>query len=192
MPLPSPRFLLRPGRRSSSLGLALGALGLLLPALRTPARAQDLVGCQLVEGQLQCVPGVTADPQQQIKILEGQITADQQLQGAVQQQIAGLNQLVLQGQALEGGLLQASLKTTGMAVLPASSYHWYRSVPGSRQWQLILNAKGTVYALTSSDVGNRVMVVVAVPTAQGSQRSASTPVGPVQPKGSRPSPTPCS
>lgn len=41
----------------------------LLVLLSTPlaAMAQDLVGCQLVDADLQCVPGVTESPQQQIE-----------------------------------------------------------------------------------------------------------------------------
>lgn len=145
-------------------------------------RAQDLVGCQLVEGQLQCVPGVTADPQQQINILQGQIATDQQLEGAVQQQISGLRQLVLQGQAQEGALLQATVQMDGAVVLPPSAYHWYRSAPGSRQWQLIPNVKGALYVLQPVDVGQQLMVVVATPAGQGSQRASSAPLGPVQPR----------
>ena len=60
-----------------------------------PATAQDLVGCQLVDGTLQCVPGLTASPQQQIKIMRKEISTDIQLEGAVQQQINGLDDIEL-------------------------------------------------------------------------------------------------
>jgi len=48
--------------------------GLLLAAavacsLPLRVSAQDLVGCQLVGASLQCVPGVTETPQQQIRQL---------------------------------------------------------------------------------------------------------------------------
>lgn len=54
----------------------------LLVLLSTPlaAMAQDLVGCQLVDADLQCVPGVTE---------------------SLQQQIEGLAQLVLAGNAAD-------------------------------------------------------------------------------------------
>ncbi len=141
-------------------------------------RAQDLVGCQLVDATLQCVPGVTADPQQQIRILRRSIDADQQLEGAVEQQVAGLEALVLQGEARQGSLLRAN----ALAALPPSAFHWYRLAPGRRHWQLIEGASGPTYTLTPADVAYEVMVVVAVPTATGSQRSSSPVVGPIMAK----------
>lgn len=152
-------------------------LALLLPL---PLQAQDMVdGCQLVDGSLQCVPGVTADPQQQIRDLNQQISTDQKLETAVQQQINGLQQLVLQGQAAEGNLLQATLTADALAGLPPSAFHWYRLPVGKSRWLLIQGASGPSYVLSQQDVNARVMLVVAVPTANGSQRQASTPVGPV-------------
>jgi len=146
-------------------------------------RSQDLLGCQLTDdGQLQCVPGVSADPQSQIRALRQQISTDLQLEGAVQQQINGLQQLVLAGQAAEGQLLSATVVADGLAGLPASAFHWYRLTPGSSGWVLIPGASGPTYRLQSGDVQARVMVVVAVPAAGGSsQRQASKPLGPVQP-----------
>jgi len=44
---------------------------------------------------------------------------------------------------------------------------------------LINGASGPNYRLQSADVGAQLMVVIAVPTASGSQRQASAPVGPV-------------
>jgi len=68
---------------------------LLLPlVVPTAGLGQDLVGCQLLEGTLQCVPGTTASPQQQIRILEGEIQRDQALEGAVEQGIRALVPLV--------------------------------------------------------------------------------------------------
>ena len=152
-------------------------LALLLPL---PLQAQDMVdGCQLVDGSLQCVPGVTADPQQQIRDLNQQISTDQKLETAVQQQINGLQQLVLQGQAAEGNLLQATLTADALAGLPPSAFHWYRLPVGKSRWLLIQGASGPTYVLSQQDVNAQVMLVVAVPTASGSQRQASTPVGPV-------------
>ena len=145
-----------------------------------PGRAQDLVGCQLIEGTLQCVPGITADPQQQIRILEGTIAADQKLEGAVEQKIAGLQRLELQGQASEGNLLQAVISADALAALPPGAFHWYRRSPKDSRWLLIVGASGPSYRLQAADASARVMVVVAMPAAGGgSQRASSAPVGPV-------------
>ena len=153
------------------------ALPLVAPGL---GRAQDLVGCQLVEGTLQCVPGITASPQQQIRILEGEIGRDQALEGAVQQAIDGLGPLVLLGETRQGQLLRASLAADRAAGLPPSAFHWYRRPPGRLVWELINTASGPTYILQPGDVAYQVMVVVAIPSAGGSQRSASAPVGPVK------------
>ncbi len=168
-------------------GLSLAALlsplwlsPLLLPgSALAPVRAQDLVGCQLIDGTLQCVPGITADPQQQIRILEGTIAADQKLEGAIEQGIAGLQQLELQGEASEGKLLRAVITADALASLPPSAFHWYRRTPQDSRWLLIGGASGSTYRLQAADTNARVMVVVAVPGAGGSQRAASAPIGPV-------------
>ncbi|MFS6827816.1 hypothetical protein [Cyanobium sp. ATX-6F1] len=69
--------------------LALSGLALLACA-GWPARAQDMLpGCQLVGGTLQCVPGLTADPQQQISVLRQQIGADQKLEGRSSRPLTG-------------------------------------------------------------------------------------------------------
>lgn len=173
-------------RRRQPGPLAVAALPLMfaLPlASPLPGHSQDLVGCQLVEGTLQCVPGLSADPQQQIRILEGQIQRDQALEGAVEQGISGLRQLVLQGEAREGQLLQARVDADSVAGLPASAYHWYRRPPGRMAWELIAAASGPTYQLQAGDVAYQVMVVVAVPTDRGSQRNASAPLGPVRAAG---------
>ena len=166
-------FLRRAFRLRAALPLGL----LLLTGPGAGFKAQDLVGCQLVQGTLQCVPGITADPQQQIQLLRQEIAGDQRIEGAVEQRIAGLNQLLLQGEARQGALLQAT--ADGLAALPPSAFHWYRLAPGRRHWQLIEGASGPSYALTPADVAYEVMVVVAVPTSGGSQRSVSPAVGPV-------------
>lgn len=145
-----------------------------------PVRAQDLVGCQLVEGSLQCVPGLTADPQTQIRILEGKIARDQQLEGVVEQRIEGLQNLVLQGETRVGGLLQAGLAADVLSGLPDSSFHWYRRAPGRNHWELVRGASGPRYPLTSNDIAYEILLVVAVPKEGGSQRVASAPVGPIR------------
>jgi len=144
--------------------------------------AQDLVGCQLVDGQLSCVPGVSADPQAQIQALRQQISSDLQLESAVQQQINGLEQLELQGEAIAGQVLQATALADVLAALPPQAFHWYRRNPGSSQWLLIVGASGPSYVLQSEDVSAEVVLVVAV-SQPGSpaQRQASPAVGPVRP-----------
>ena len=177
MPLLRSRLSRRVGRCVLLAGLAAG-LG-----LPTAGHAQDLVGCQLTDdGQLQCVPGVSADPQSQIRAMRQEISTDLQLEGAVQQQINGLQQLVLAGQAAEGQLLRATVTADAVAGLPPSAFHWYRLTPGSTRWVLISGASGPTYVLQPADVTARVMVVVALPNPNGgSARQPSKAVGPVQP-----------
>ena len=159
----------------TATGLAASAL-----ALGGAARAQDLVGCQLVGADIQCVPGVSADPQQQIRALEQQLSNTIQQEGAVQQQIDGLRQLVLEGNAAVGGLLTATAVAAAQAALPTASYHWYRLAPGQRSWVLIEGANGTRYVPSPIDIGQRVMVVAVVTQNGQVKRVASTPLGPIQ------------
>ena len=167
-----------------SLAGWLAAAGpLMIPAT---AMAQDLVGCQLIDGELQCVPGLTPSPQQQIQIMRKEISTDIQLQGAVQQRINNLQSLVIQGQAAEGGLLAATAVAQGQASLPVTIYHWYRLTPGQSRWQLIKGATGPTYSLTAADVGQQVMVVAVVQQTDGRvQRVPSAPTDPVQGQGMR-------
>ncbi|MEB3234020.1 MAG: hypothetical protein VKM98_01205 [Cyanobacteriota bacterium] len=176
------------GLTNTSRRVALPAL-LLCAALGAGAsgsalQAQTmLTGCQLVGGTLQCVPGVTADPQQQIRDLRQTIAADQQLENAVEQQISGLQQLVLIGELTQGSLLIANLGAglgqDPLINLPPGAFHWYRLPAGASNWVLINGATGPNYRLQSADVGAQLMVVIAVPAASGSQRQASAAVGPI-------------
>ncbi|MCX5938959.1 MAG: hypothetical protein NTW02_12380 [Cyanobium sp. LacPavin_0920_WC12_MAG_62_9] len=166
---------------AAALGTAAIGTATISTAAITAASAQDLVGCQLVDGLLSCVPGVSPDPQAQIKALRSQIATDIQLEGTVQQQINGLQQMVLAGQASEGQLLQATLSADVLASLPPSAFHWYKLQPGSSQWILIQGASGSTYLIKANDVSSQVMLVVARPTATGSQRQATPAVGPIQP-----------
>ena len=152
-----------------------------LLALPGGAAAQDLVGCQLVGATLQCVPGVTESPQQQIRQFQKEISNDLQLEGAVQQQINGLQQLVLTGQTAVGALLTATAVADAQAALPSARYHWYRMKPGQRTWVLIEGAQGTTYVPGPVDVGQNVMVVAVVNQNGVVKRIASQPIGPVQP-----------
>ena len=156
-----------------SLAGALCTALIMAPVPRSAA--QELVGCQLVDGGLQCVPGLTASPQQQIQILNQQINSTQQLEGAMEQRIAGLQTLLLQGQAVEGGLLAASGAAAALAALPASAFHWYRLNPGQSRWQLIPGASGPTYSITAADVGQSILVVVVVPQADGRVQRLASP-----------------
>ena len=162
--------------------LAVGSCGLLaLPGLGTGvAMAQDLVGCQLVGASLQCVPGFTESPQQQIRQLQQEVSTDLQLEGAVQQQINGLQQLVLAGDVAVGAVLTATAVADAQAALPSANYHWYRLKPGQRSWVLIEGANGTTYVPAPIDIGQNLMVVAVVNQNGQVTRVASSPVGPVR------------
>jgi hypothetical protein len=162
--------------------LAMGSCGIFaLPGLVTGAAvAQDLVGCQLVGATLQCVPGVTESPQQQIRQLQQEVSTDLQLEGAVQQQINGLQQLVLAGDVAVGAMLTATAVADAQAALPSANYHWYRLKPGQRSWVLIESANGTTYVPAPIDIGQNLMVVAVVNQNGQVKRVASTPVGPVR------------
>jgi len=142
--------------------------------------SQDLVGCQLVGASLQCVPGVTADPQQQIKIMRQEISNDIQLEGAVQQQINGLQKLVLNGKAQAGQLLVATAQFDAAMAVPQANYHWYRLAPGQRSWVLIETAQGTTYVPAAVDIGQQVMVVAVVNDNGKVKRVSSAPIGPIR------------
>ncbi|MCP9774783.1 hypothetical protein [Cyanobium sp. WAJ14-Wanaka] len=177
----------QPRFRTALLGASVLGVSLLGSFAGLPVgagRAQDLVGCQIVDGLLSCVPGVSPQPAAQIKALRSEIASDIQLEGAVQQQINGLNQLVLAGQAVQGQILAATINADLLASLPPGAFHWYSRQPGASNWILIQGASGPTYVLSASDVSNQVMLVVAQPTATGSQRQASPAVGPIQPANS--------
>ena len=163
---------------TSATAIAIAAAGLVLEA---PLRAQDLVGCQLVGATLQCVPGVTESPQQQILQLDQQISTDLQQEAAVQQRIDGLQKLVVQGNAAVGTLLTATAVADAQAALAKPQYHWYRSKPGQRSRVLIEGARGTTYVPAPVDIGQNLMVVIVVNQNGQVKRIASAPIGPVQP-----------
>ena len=54
-----------------------------------------LPGCRLEDGSLQCVPGLTADPEKQINVLNQEISSDVQMEGQITQTIQGLKKFVL-------------------------------------------------------------------------------------------------
>ena len=85
--------------------LSLGSLSL----VSLPLLAQGMLpGCQLINGNLQCVPGQQLTPQQQITVLEQQIDSNLQLENQIQQSINSLGQLLVSGNAAAGELLSAA------------------------------------------------------------------------------------
>lgn len=155
---------------------------LLLTALTggPAAVAQGMIaGCQLVGASLQCVPGLTTTPEEQIRIMQGQISAETAMEGAVDQQITGLSQLLLQGETAIGSVLTAQLIATTMASLSPPEFHWYAKRPGESAWVLIRGAQGGAYTIKPADAGSLLMVV-AVTTENGEvKREASPPLGPL-------------
>lgn len=174
----------------SPQALRQAGLAALLVLSGMPSQAQDLVGCQLLDGQLSCVPGVSTDPEAQIRALRQQIAGTISQEDAVEQSIKGLESLELAGEASEGALLQAVADADALAALPASAYHWYRLAPDDSTWLLISTAAGPTYRLQPEDVGREVMLVISVDGGAGrsestakpaSRRQASPPVGPIRP-----------
>ena len=64
--------------------------------------------------------------------------------------------------------------------LAPSAFHWYRRAPGRLLWELIPSATGPGYTPVAGDVAYELMVIIALPTPTGSQRTSSAPVGPVR------------
>ncbi len=165
-------------RLLSTSALAVAALMLQAPAT---LNAQMLTGCRLVEGTLQCVPGLTTDPQRQIQILKQQISDTQQLAGSIEQTIEGLEGLQLRGEARAGSLLTASVEGALANPLVPSIYHWYQRAPGEARWVLIESATGSTFTPGEETIGQSIMVVLVVVEPDGVKRASSPPVGPVQP-----------
>ena len=97
-----------------------------------------LPGCRLENGSLQCVPGLTATPQQQIQVLDGEITRDQQAEGRIVQTIAGLKRFAVVGEARQKALLSAELAVDD-STIETLTIHWYRRSTNGH-WQLIDSA----------------------------------------------------
>jgi len=171
------------GTTQACLASVLAAFaGSLLPS--TGAIAQGMLpGCQLIDGSLQCVPGLRADPEQQIRILRQEITADQAQETVVGQEQKAVSQILLAGPAVVGAVLTASVAAAQpqAANAPVLGYHWYRLAPGQQSWQLIPEAQGSSYRLTPGDADQQVMVVSVSGIGSSILRVSSTPVGPVTP-----------
>ena len=137
-----------------------------------------LMGCQLVGGQLECVPGMNhLTPQQQIKVLKQQTDTAISEASALQGAINRLGQLVLSGEALIGSLIAAEWLNANGGALQPSAIYWYRQ--GDNGWVLISETATTSYTIQPQDQGLELMAVAIVMTPEGHQRIASTPMGPV-------------
>ena len=138
------------------------------------------MGCQLIGGQLECVPGMDhLKPQQQINVLKQQIDATNQRATELQAAIESLGELELAGEAIAGELIEARWLAANPGGPQPTLIHWYRQ--GEQGWLLIPGAVGNGYTAQPSDVGLELMAVAIVITPEGHRRVASTPLGPVRP-----------
>ena len=138
------------------------------------------MGCQLIGGQLECVPGMDhLKPQQQIKVLKQQIDATSQRASELEADIQTLGELELAGEAIAGELIQARWLAANPAGPQPTLIHWYRQ--GESGWLLIPAAEGASYIPQPDDVGLELMAVAIVITPEGHRRVASAPLGPVRP-----------
>lgn len=138
------------------------------------------MGCQLIGGQLECVPGMDhLKPQQQINVLKQQIDATNQQASELQEAIKSLGELELAGEAIAGELIEARWLAANPGDPQPALIHWYRQ--GTSGWLLIPGAVGGRYTAQSSDVGLELMAVAIVITPEGHRRVASAPLGPVRP-----------
>ena len=138
------------------------------------------MGCQLIGGQLECVPGMDhLKPQQQIKVLKQQIDATSQRASELEADIQTLGELELAGEAIAGELIKARWLAANQAGAQPTLIHWYRQ--GESGWLLIPGAVGSSYIAQPDDVGLELMAVAIVITPEGHRRVASAPLGPVRP-----------
>ena len=138
------------------------------------------MGCQLIGGQLECVPGMDhLKPQQQINVLKQHIDATSQRATELQAAIESLGELELAGEAIAGELIEARWLAANPGGPQPTLIHWYRQ--GEQGWLLIPGAVGNGYTAQPSDVGLELMAVAIVITPEGHRRVASTPLGPVRP-----------
>jgi len=164
-----------PSSRLAPLGLA----AILLTLTPQASRSQGmLAGCRLVNGSLQCVPGLTTSPQEQIKVLDGEISRDQQSEGHIEQTIESLKRFVLVGEARQGQLLKAELMLDGGSIEEVH-IHWYR-LQSDGSWQLIDDVSESTYRIGGDDAGSSVMAVLTVKNQDGTvRRVKSNMVGPI-------------
>ena len=144
------------------------------------ASAQGMLpGCRLENGSLQCVPGLTASPEQQIQVLDGQIDQGLQQEGHLEQTIEGLKRFALVGEAREGALLKAKLMLQGAGV-DELEVHWYRRGEQGN-WILIESASGNTYQISAEDRQSTIMSVLVVRDSNGKiKRISSNVIGPIR------------
>ena len=138
-----------------------------------------LPSCRLESGSLQCVPGLTATPQQQIQVLDGEITNDQQTEGRIVQAIEGLKRFAVVGEAQQQALLRTELELDNSAI-ETVTIHWYRR-QGNDHWQWVDSASERTYMISADDAGSSVMAVLTETTDQGKvMKTNSNAVGPIE------------
>ena len=149
----------------------------LLPAA---TQAQGMLpGCRLEGGSLQCVPGLTADPEQQINVLNKKSSTDVQMEGRITQTIEGLKKFVLIGEAREGQLLKAKFDLQADEI-NSIHIHWYQR-QGDGHWKLVSDLSEETYRISQADRGGSVMAVMVVATSDGDvKRVSSNVIGPIQ------------
>ena len=151
----------------------------LMAGVPLEASAQGMLpGCRLENGSLQCVPGLTASPEKQIQVLDGQIDQGLQQEGRLEQTIEGLKRFVLVGEAREGALLTAELSLQG-ADVDVVEIHWYRR-SGQGNWRLVESGSGRRYRIGPQDQEDQLMAVLVVRGRDGNiQRVSSNVIGPI-------------
>jgi hypothetical protein len=153
--------------------------GLIALLIAAAALAQEQPACTLLDGLLQCARGVSITPLPRIPIVQSE--SRRQLGNPIggRSPSVAVASLLLQGQPQEGAWLKATVGSPGLKPLPDSAYHWYHKPPGRLRWELIPGASWPTYQLQRGDMAYEVMVLVAVPSADGTQRLLSNPLGPV-------------
>ena len=102
------------------------------------------MGCQLIGGQLECVPGMDhLKPQQQINVLKQQIDATSQRATELQAAVQSLGEPELAGEAIAGELIEARWLAANPGGPQPTLIHWYRQ--GESGWLLIPGAVGSSY-----------------------------------------------
>jgi outer membrane biogenesis lipoprotein LolB len=128
---------------------------------------------------LQCVPGLTADPEKQINVLNQEISSDVQMEGQITQTIQGLKKFVLTGEAREGQILQAKFDLQADQI-NSVQIHWYQR-QGDEHWKLVSDLSEETYRISQADQGKQVLAVMVVETSNGDvKRVSSNVIGPIQ------------
>ena len=137
-----------------------------------------LPGCQLEDGTLQCVPGLTADPETQIKILNKKISTEVQEEGHIQQTIKGLKSFILVGEAEKGQLLRTELDINGEQ-FKTVQIHWYQR-RDQGDWQLIATPSDKTYRIKDDNRGSEIMAILVVTSNDDEvKRARSNVLGPI-------------